>query len=81
MAGGSVDGATEPLCCEREPDVLHFDFLHSTDLSCPEQQWPNRLRLLRIDTFIFAEGAQGLLPEPEYGLLVASEFEEEKSHP
>ena len=23
----------------------------------------------------------GLLPEPEYGLLVASEFEEEKSHP
>ena len=58
VAGGPCDDGEEPESLEREPDVLHFGFLHSIDLSNPELQWPNKLRLLRIDGFIFVEGAQ-----------------------
>ena len=74
------NGAGEPL--HTELDILPFPALHSIDLSDPRLKWPQKMRLLRIDSFVFAEVAEDALqPEQEFGLLVAPDIEEEKSHP
>ena len=83
VAGGpKPDEIAEPLYSEL--DILPFTWLHPTDLSYPEpeQRWPQKMRLLRMDPFVFADGPRNdWQPEREFGLLVASEFEEERSHP
>ena len=57
----------------REPDVLPFPALHSIDLSYPDQEWPHKMRLLRIDSEVFREHGGGARPmeQGELGLLAA----------
>ena len=78
VGGPSFEGGVDkPL--HSELDILPFSGLHPIDLSNPELNWPQKLRLLRIEPFVFAEAA--LQREQEFGLLVAPDLETEKSHP
>ena len=51
-------------------------------MSYPEQEWPHKMRLLRIDTQVFCElEGTAKLTKGDFGLLAASVPEEERAHP
>jgi hypothetical protein len=58
-----------------EPQVLPLAFLHDVTLSLPTTEWPARMCLLRIKVTHVPVG----VPRTDYGILVASSAEKEKS--
>ena len=81
VTGGYLGDEEEQRPAYVEQGVLDFSMLHDFDLSCPEQLWPSKMRLLRIDPFVFDRGSGDLLSEKQFGLLVVADPAEEKTSP